>query len=430
MSNEGQLFSPQIMNRVRGRFHYVDHDPFFDGTRIYFDNAGGAYRLKKAEEVFASMDCMPDCPEREHKTSLYMKEVIERGENDMRTVLGAKKQGSLFMMLSASQVSFSVVGAIAENIPGNNIVTTALEHPSAFDAVRYYCEKTGKQMRVAKTNPVTGGVDADEIVRLIDRDTCLLSMICASNITGSVLDIEKIVAAARAVKPDLHIYVDAVQHMPHGTIDVDALELDGVVFSPYKLFGVRGSGIGYVSDRVSTLPHHRLLGKDQTNWNLGTSTPAHYAALSEVVDYICWLGSQYSPSDQRETLYAEGIRAIKLHERALMLRMLKGAGTVPGLRDLRNVKVLFDHEDWPSRDFIVAIDLPGRDLTKTVREYERNGIIVFERVIANPYSRRILDSFGIPGVIRISPLHCNNTDDIDYFLNATSKIAERGDSEA
>ena len=48
-------------------------------------------------------------------------------------------------------------------------------------------------------------------------------MLYASNISGAVLDMEKIVSETRKVKPDLHIIVDAVQHVPHGVIDMDVL---------------------------------------------------------------------------------------------------------------------------------------------------------------------------------------------------------------
>lgn len=47
-------------------------------------------------------------------------------------------------------------------------------------------------------------------------------------------------AAARAIKPDLYIVVDAVQHAPHGLIDLQKTPVDGVNIAPYKFFGCRG----------------------------------------------------------------------------------------------------------------------------------------------------------------------------------------------
>lgn len=249
---EGILFSDELQKEIKEKFWNVDSDPLREGRRIYFDNAGGAFRLKSVLESYVRIDALPDCPERVHATALYLQKIQEDGENDIRTIFNAK-DGSLHTTLTASQAMFDMVGAVAENIPGTNIVTTVLEHPSAHDAAFYYAKKTGKEFRPVKTNPVTGGVDVEEIVSKIDCNTTLLSFMYASNISGAILNAEAIIKAARAKKPDLYIIIDAVQHAPHGVIDIDKLKVDGMNFAPYKFFGNRGSGIAYVSDRLSKL---------------------------------------------------------------------------------------------------------------------------------------------------------------------------------
>ena len=50
---------------------------------------------------------------------------------------------------------------------------------------------------------------------------------------------------------------------------------------------------------------------------------------------------------------------------------------------------------------------------------------VYERINTSIYSKRILDSLGLYGAIRVSPLHCHGTDDIDAFLRITAEIARR-----
>lgn len=424
IDTQGLLFSPELTAAVRDRFYCMDEDPRRPGRRIYFDNAGGAFRLRSALEAFYALDAMPDCPERIHRTATYMNDVMAKAEEDIRIIFNAHKGGRIITMLTASQVIWQLTGIIAENIPGTNIVTTKLEHPCAYDAARFYAEKTGKELRAAETNPVTGGVDVEAITRLIDQDTCLLSVIYASNISGAVLDIPAIVKAARAIKPDLYIIVDSVQHAPHGVIDVDALGIDGVDFAPYKFFGVRGSGIGWASDRVSKLPHPVLLGKNTDTWSLGSPAPSHYAVISEIVDYVCWLGAMDIQSTDRRELFVAGMTKIKLQERALMYHMLEGTEEVPGLRHIDGVKVYLDAPDMTSRDFIMAVGLEGWDYTEAVREYERRGFIVFERVVSNIYSVRMLNSFGIDGCVRVSPLHCNSIEEIDEFLKATKEMVE------
>lgn len=419
----GEFFSQDLAREVRSKFHHPDADPLRPGRRIYFDNAGGAFRLKAALSAFCEMDSLPDCPERTHETAVYMNGVMAKAEEDIRTIFNARRGGRIVTMLSASQVIWTLTGVIAQNVPGTNIVTTKLEHPCAYDAARFFAEKTGRELRAADTNRRTGGVDPEAIARLVDWDTVMLSVIHASNISGAVLDLPAIVRAVRAVKPDLHIIVDSVQHAPHGLIDVDALDLDGVDFAPYKFFGVRGSGIGYASDRVCRMPHPRLLGKDLDTWTLGSPAPAHYAAISEIVDYVCWLGSGGSAGLDRRGRYAAGMERIARQERALMRRLLEGSADAPGLRRIPGVRVHFDETDLSSRDFILAIAVGGWGYAEAVREYERRGIIVFERVNTSIYSARMLDSFGIEGCIRVTPLHCNSAEEIDEFLRATAEMA-------
>lgn len=67
----------------------------------------------------------------------------------MHIVFGASG-GALISEMTASQAMFQIVGAILENCPGKSAVTSVLEHPSAYDAVKYYCGKTGKEFRVAR----------------------------------------------------------------------------------------------------------------------------------------------------------------------------------------------------------------------------------------------------------------------------------------
>lgn len=420
----GILFSNNMLSEVREKFSYIDVDPIQQKKRIFFDNAGGSFRLKKATEIFAKLDSIPDCPEREHETAKYLIDIQEKGINDIRTIFNSK-DGSIATYLTASQAIFEITGVIAENTPGTNIVTTALEHPSAFDAANFYADKLGKELRVAKTNSITGGVDVEEITKLIDEETILLSVIYASNISGAILDIERIVTEARRIKPDLFIIVDAVQHAPHGVIDIEKTPVDAINFAPYKFFGVRGCGVAYLSDRAAQLPHHKLDGKAKEEWELGSPAPAHFAAISEIVNYVCWIGSQFIKSQDRRELFVEGMSKIAFQERALLDTLLNGTNNFRGLRDIKGVTVHLDYKDLSKRDFIVAISIEGLDFKEAIRQYEAEGVIIYERVATSIYSKRMLDSFDMEGALRVSPLHCNSVEEVEQFLSITKKIVEK-----
>ena len=369
----------------------------------------------------AEVDAVPDSAERIHEGAAWLKKVQVRGTDDVRLLLNAQG-GTVHASLTASGAMFEMVRAVAENVAGDNIVTTVLEHPSSYDAAAQYARKLGKELRVARSNPVTGGVDVEEILRLVDERTSLLVLIYASNISGAKLDLEEVVRRARATRPDLYIVVDAVQHAPHGLVDLQKTPVDGINIAPYKFFGCRGSGFSWISERLAVLPHDKLAGKPAGYWDLGSVAPWQFAVVTAIVDYVCWIGEQSGGAGDRRALFARGMECIGLHERALLARLLQGSDGVPGLRRIAGATVLLDHDDLAKRDLILAIAIAGLEHTQAVREYEKRGVVVYERVASSIYSKRMLESFGMDGAVRVSPLHCHTFADVDRFLQVTAEI--------
>jgi len=73
--------------------------------------------------------------------------------------------------------------------------------------------------------------------------------------------------------------------------------------------------------------------------------------------------------------------------------------------------------------FILAMGFTNLGYTQAVREYEKRNVIVYDRLATSIYSKRMLDSFGMDGAVRVSPLHCNTVEDIDRFLRVTQELA-------
>lgn len=422
--DKGQLFNETVLKQIQEKFYYIINDPITGADRIFFDNAGGSFRLKAAEKAFFDADSIPDCPEHRQTQAIWLQQAQKRGVDDIRMMFNAPDTYEVATNLTASMIMFEMTRAVCENIPGTNVVTTALEHPSAYDAAAFYAGRTNRELRAAKTNLVTGGVDVEEVTKLVDENTSFLSIIYGSNISGAIIDLEAIVKECRKIKPDLYIICDSVQHTPHDVIDLTRTPVDAINFAPYKFFGVRGMGFALLSERAAKLPHNQLLAKDDNDWELGSPAVGHFASVTAVADYVCWVGSQFIRNDDRRSLYVEGMERIKLQERALLYRMLEGTDSVQGLRHIPGVTVYLDYHDLSKRDFILAIGIDKLDCVKAVEEYEKNGIIVFERVASSHFSVRMLKSFNLEGAIRISPLHCNSVEEIDRFLEITKKLAE------
>ena len=417
--DKGKFLGVADLEKARCSFYLLDKTP--DGTpRIFFENAGGSLRLKAAADCFHSVDIIPDCDGRKHDMAVWLKGLVNKAEDDVRTIFNVQG-GTVVGGLTASHLMFAMINAVVENVPGTNVVTTVLEHPSSYDAAAIFAERTGKELRVAPSNILTGGCDVDAICNLVDENTCLLNVMYASNISGAIMDIPAIVKKARSIKPDLYITVDAVQHAPHAVMDLAELDIDGINFAPYKFFGVRGFGVAWLSARLAKLPHARLIQKPDDFWNLGSDAPAQYAMVSSIVDYVCSFADNQEGS--RREQFAEGMTKLQLQERALLNAMLEGTDEAPGLRHIPGVIVYNDNPDLTQRDLILALGFENITPQQATVEYGKRNILVFDRVDTSIYSERMLHSFGLKGIVRVSPLHCHNLDEITAFLKATQELA-------
>lgn len=418
----GKLFNPQELTELRKKFKYVEAQA--DGKRrVFCDNAGGSLRLIDAEERFHAIDLHPDASEHLNTLALELLDIENKGREDIRTLFNAKR-GAIATGYTASQLMMEAVRIVSENAKGTNVVTTSLEHPSSFDAMTMYAEKYGRELRVAKANPLTGGIDTDEVLALIDENTAIVSVMAASNISGHIMDIATIAKKAKAINPNIFVISDAVQHAPHGALDPENDSIDVMNFAPYKFFGIRGFALMYLSDRVKDMPHHRLLGSPSDNWEIGSPGTANFAAMSAIVDYVCSVGSKAaSENADRRELFEAGMQRIADHERALLELMLEGTDDAQGLRHINGITVKMDDPDLNGRDLIIGIEFANMDAVKAREELEKRGVVAFERMANSIYSARMLEQFDSPGVVRMSPLHVNTPEEITFFLNVCAEVA-------
>lgn len=415
----GEFFDESLIAAIRDHFANVESDPY-SGQRIYFENAGGSLTLKSVVDVVAQLTALPDNAARDNPASKEIGRLIAQGKQDVRTFLGASA-GIVAMGESTTSLAFRIISAILGNTSGDNVVTTNLDHPSVYDATRIHAQKCGKQWRVAGLNPKKGIVEVEEILKHIDSNTALLAVVHSSNNLGTRNDVASIIREARKVKPDIYVLVDGSQHVPHYCVDVDALDCDAYVFSTYKTFSKIGAAFAYLSDRASLFPHDRLAGSAETNWELGTREQAGYAAWSQVLDYIRWLGGSFTDSQDRRTLVTAAMNAIESHERALTYCLLHGSERATGLLDIDGVTVYGEIDDLTLREPVVALNRSGIAAGELASRLEEKGIRVTVRV-ADFYSKHTLHAMGLEECVRVSLDHYNTVQEIDVFLRAMQEV--------
>jgi len=417
---EAKIFSPELLKEIRDKFVYIDWDPY-TGKRIHIEASGGSARLISVIDTYAKETCLPSEHHRGNPASNHADEVFEKGMEDIKIFVGGES-GQIMPALSGSQAIFLILNTVTNHIPGKNIVTTQLEHPSNLDGCRYLADLRGLELRVAKLSRKTSSIPIDSILEKIDKDTCLLSFVHASNVTGAVHDVGTVVKEARKINPDLYVVVDAVQYTPHGPIDVEEWGVDGYTFSPYKAYCVKGCGFGYLSDRLAKLPHWKLAGKPEADWVLGSPGHQIYGAFSAMIDYLCWLGSKFSDSHDRRELLNVAKQQIYQHMMALSERILKGTDNIDGLWDMDHVTVpgLGDLSD---RLCIIPFNIDGMTAEEAKNRYEKENQIRICARNYDAYNKQMLDALSMPYAARLSACHYNTPKEIDEFLKATASFA-------
>lgn len=420
VAKEMKLFPDQLMQEIRDRFWFVDSDPI-TGDRVWLESASGSLRLKAVVDAMQDQTRFPDQLGRANEGSRRAGECVTRGIEDVKTFLGARS-GVIAPAMSSTHAVFRAVNAILSSSPGSNVVTTDLEHPCVFDSTQRFCELYGKEWRVAHLDPASGTVEADAILDKIDSNTALVGMIHGANITGAVLDVERVAKEARSINPDIYVLADGVQYAPHAPVDVEKLGVDAYVFGPYKAFCVKGIGFAYLSDRAAGLEHWRLNGNPVTSWGIGSAEDPTYLAWSAVVDYLCWIGSHFIRSEERRQQLVAGMEASDAHLRALLHRMLHGSETQRGLAAMEHVSLHGIGRSTDHRLCLALMNLDGMDSHQAVAFYNDARVRVHNRT-RDAYSRHTLDALGVNEGVRPSACHYNSPADIDRFLEVTESAA-------
>jgi len=413
------VFSAALMSDIRERFHHVEECPF-TGPRVFFENAGGSLTLKSVVKRSAEIASLPDNDHRDNDASRAISRIIASSRTAMATLLGAQ-DGIIFGGETGTECLFRVIRAAAGAAPaGGSIVACELEHPATYDATAQWAGRTGREWLTVGFNTRTGRVTAEEYRQVVRPDTRIATILHTSPVTGMAQDVADIAAAIRSIAPDCYIIVDGIQHAPHGALDVSNYGVDAYAVSLYKTFCSFNDGYAWVSPRLSTVDHDRLAGKPADAWELGSRDPAAWAGAEQMVDYLEWLGSQFTEATTpRERLLAAGT-AMHAQETALVRRLIEGSESLRGLKDLPGV-TLIGEADSPWREGVVSFCVEGRDALDVVARLGERGIRVHARK-DDAYSGNILRPLGLPSVSRVSLAHYNTVGEVDACLTALKVI--------
>ncbi|MGM7698003.1 cysteine desulfurase [Microbacterium sp. A84] len=312
---------------------------------------------------------------------------------------------------SLSNASIGRGGAAATRLrigPGDEIVTTEMEHHANLIPWQELAARTGATLRIIP-------IDDDGALRLdedpINERTKIVAVIHVSNVLGVINPVEQIIAAAHEV--GALVLLDACQSAPHLPLDVRALDVDFAVLSGHKMLGPTGIGALYGRrELLEVMPPFLTGGSMITTvttteaeylpppqrFEAGTQRVSQAVALAAAIDYLT----------------AVGMPRIADHEERLGRRLVDGLSAIDGVR------VLGAGIDLP-RVGLASFDIPGIHSHDVGQFLDDRGIAV--RVghhCAQPLHRRL----GVTSSTRASTYLYSTEAEVDAVIEGVVATIE------
>lgn len=213
--------------------------------RIYLDhNATTPVRAEVADAMSAVLREEFGNPSSVYAEGAAARARVESARGQVAALLGAEPSELRFTGGATEANNTLLFGLLG---PGDQVVTSAVEHPSISEPLSLL---EGRGVRVSRVAPDTDGcVDAAAIAEAITDKTKLVSIIWANNETGSIQPIEEIAHLCRARGVLFHS--DATQAVGKTAIDLARVPADFLSSSAHKLGGPKGVGALIARDNAA-----------------------------------------------------------------------------------------------------------------------------------------------------------------------------------
>ena len=343
-----------------------------------------------------------------HELAARATDAYEHARNVVARFIGAKSSKEIIFVRGTTEGINLIAKTWGEqNIgEGDEIIVSHLEHHANIVPWFQLTKKVGAKLRVIPVDD-TGQIILEELPKLINNRTKLISITQVSNALGTVTPVAEVIKIAHA--KGVRVLVDGAQSVSHMPTNVQAIDADFFVFSGHKVFGPTGIGAVYAkSEILETMPvwegggnmiedvtFEQVVYQPAPNkFEAGTGNIADAVGLGAALEYVERLG----------------IHNIARYEHDLLEYGQHALATVSGLRPIGTAK---------NKASVMSFTLDGYSTEQVGKALNQHGIAVRS---GHHCAQPILRRFGVEKTVRPSLAFYNTTEEIDLLVSVLHQL--------
>lgn len=350
----------------------------------------------------------------EFPTSRETDRRLQHARETVAAFLGAPDGRTVSFGQNMTTLTYALSYALAREMePGDEIVITQIDHEANRGPWLNLQERGLVVREVAMGRD--GRLDPTDLERQITGRTRLLAFNLASNALGTVGDAA--LARRLARQAGAWLLLDAVHYAAHFPLDVEALDPDFLLCSPYKFYGPHLGVLYTRPGLLERLATDRLRTQEQESpFRIETGTLNHAALVgaAAAVEYIASWG-EGGTLRERIVSAMEGIAA---WEHELGMHYFENVRQIPGV-------TVWGPDFSGRRAPTVSITIDGVHPTDAARALGERGVQVWD---GHFYALRPIEVLGLAergGVLRMGVVMYNTREEIDRLLAGVATVAGR-----
>ncbi|MFP4253849.1 MAG: SufS family cysteine desulfurase [Halothece sp.] len=344
-----------------------------------------------------------------HHLSIKATEGFEGARDQVAQLISANSRNEIVFTRNATEAVNLVAYSWALNNlqPGDEILTSVMEHHSNLVPWQMIAQKTGATLKHVGLNQEQG-FDIEQYKNLLSEKTKLVALVHVSNTLGCINPVEEITRLAH--EKGAKVLIDGCQSVPHLPVDVQAINCDWLVASGHKMCAPTGIGFLYGKENLlEEMPpflgggemigevflDHFTCGELPHKFEAGTPAIGEAIALGVAVDYLNSIGMANIQA------YEEELTAY-LFEKLKSFPNLNIYGPKPDANGKgRAALASFNVENLHANDLSPLLDYEGVAI--------RSG---------HHCTQPLHQALGVSGSARASLYLYNTKEDIDAFITA------------